>query len=489
MRPVIGFTVRPLAEPVRKELRRLRMEQQLDMSETAAVPGKSVRKWMPPQAPDVATFSFPMVLYLVFLGMEYMRPPNPMGIPLVISIALFFIWLLQPKKIWVPQFYCFVALEAVIAVMGPFAENNYNVFMWARNMGVMLFCIVVPLVHVVNTERRFSVFVGGLTCAMVYLGLYAITHVGHGPGGHVGDENDVSLALNSFIPLAFLSMFLAKTVLQRVLYGFAVGIMVLGVAATMSRGGFLGLVAVLGYCFFLTPNKGKTLALGFVMLLILIPLAPEKYWGEIASIGTEAGNEDPRKGTGALRREYWQTARVMFKANPIFGVGAGNFQWQVGSYQTADQFERLGRSLDGQECHSVYFATLAELGGAGFGLFLAIIWYNVRDLNGMLSRKKPVPSQQKWIGLPAQSARVSAFASDSAIRMKRSQSGAVEGLAVSGSIEQSRLALYAHGLRGGILGFLVSGVFLSAFGYPPFWLLTGLVVSLKMISTPQPASR
>ncbi|MEQ1847687.1 MAG: O-antigen ligase family protein, partial [Nitrospira sp.] len=416
-------------------------------------------------------------------------PPNPMGIPLVISIALVFVWLSQPKKIWAPQFYCFFALEAVIAVMGPFAENNYNVFMWFRNLGVLLICIVIPLVHVVNTERRFSVFIGGITVVMVYLGLYAITHGGRGPGGHVGDENDTSLALNSFIPLVFLSMFLAKTVLQRILYGLAVGIMVLGVAATMSRGGFIGLVAALGYCFFLTPSKAKTLALGFVMVLILIPLAPDKYWDEIASIGTEAGNEDPRKGTGALRREYWQTAREMFKANPIFGVGAGNFQWEVGNYQTPDQFERLGRSLDGQECQSVYFATLAEIGGAGFGLFLAILWYNVRDLGGMITAKQPLTSDHKWIGSFDRLAPVKALSVDSAVRLHQSQSVPVEEPARIGSIEQSRLTLYAHGLRGGILGFLVSGIFLSAFGYPPFWLLTGLVVALKVISAPQPATR
>lgn len=464
------------------------MEQQRDMSETAGVSQKVVRKWMAPQAPDAVTFSFPMVMYLVYLGMEYMRPPNPMGIPLMISIALVVVWLSQPKKIWATQFYCFFALEAVIAVMGPFAENNYNVFMWFRNLGVLLICIVIPLVHVVNTERRFSVFIEGITVVMVYLGLYAITHGGRGPGGHVGDENDTSLALNSFIPLVFLSMFLAKTVLQRVLYGFAVGIMVLGVAATMSRGGFIGLVAALGYCFFLTPSKGKTLALGFVMVLILIPLAPEKYWDEIASIGTEAGNEDPQKGTGALRREYWQTAREMFKANPIFGVGAGNFQWEVGNYQTPDQFERLGRSLDGQECHSVYFATLAELGGAGFGLFLLIIWYNIQDLNGMLQRKKLLTLHQVGKREPVRSARVNPLFANAAPGWPRRLIESVEEPLGNGPIEQSRLTLYAHGLRGGLLGFLVSGVFLSAFGYPPFWLLTGLIIALKVISTSQPGT-
>ncbi|MGC4095545.1 MAG: O-antigen ligase family protein [Nitrospira sp.] len=463
------------------------MAQQIDMSEPTMVSRKPVGKWLPTHAPDVATFSFPMVMYLVYLGMEYMRPPNPLGIPLVISIALLFVWLAKPKKIWVPQFYCFFALEAVIAVMGPFAENNFNVFMWARNMGVMLICIVIPLVHVVNNERRFAVFIGGIAVVMAYLGLYAITHGGRGPGGHVGDENDASLALNSFIPLVFLSMFLAKTILQRVLYGLAFGIMVLGVAATMSRGGFLGLVAALGYCIVLTPNKGRTLTLGFVMLLILIPLMPKEYWAEIASIATEASNEDPRKGTGALRKEYWQTAREMFKDNPVFGVGAGNFRWQVGHYQTPDQFERLGRSLDGQECHSVYFATLAELGASGFGLFLAIIWYNVRDLSGMLNKNPPLASQPKRLGLPAQLAQAKVVSLDSRVRLRRSYSGMIEEVAAP--IEQSRLTLYAHGLRGGLLGFLVSGIFLSAFGYPPFWLLTGLIVALKTISVSPQGSR
>ena len=159
------------------------MKQQLEMSEAAAVPRKRLHKWTTPQAPDAATFSFPMVMYLVYLGMEYMRPPNPLGIPLAISIALFFVWVSRSPKIWAPQFYCFFALLAVIAVMGPFAENNYNVFMWFRNMGVSLICIVIPLVHVVNNERRLSVLVGGFTIVMGYVGLYSITHGGRGPGG------------------------------------------------------------------------------------------------------------------------------------------------------------------------------------------------------------------------------------------------------------------------------------------------------------------
>lgn len=435
------------------------------------------------QAQDAEGITFPLMMYLLYLAMEYMRPANPLGIPLVISIALLMVWLSRTPKIWVPQFYCFFALLAVIGVMGPFAENNYNVFMWFRNMGIELVCISIPLVHVVTNLRKFTIFANGLILVMVYLAVYAITHGGRGPGGHVGDENDVSLALNCAIPFAFLSIFAARTFSQKMMFGVATGLMIFGVVATMSRGGFLGLIAVLGYCFFLTPNKMRTMVMGLILVTIIVPLAPTAYWDEMKSIVVEAENDDPNQGTGALRREYWLAARQMFYANPAFGVGAGNFQWEVGRYQSEDQYKRLGRALDGQECHSVYFATLAELGAAGFGLFMLMIWYNIRDLSGILKLKAFLsPQGKKASPGPLSQVNVLLRGTGEGMRARRSIQG--EGSTPTGLVEYSRLALYAHALRGGLLGFLVSGIFLSAFGYPPFWLLTGLVVALKMISKP-----
>jgi hypothetical protein len=38
---------------------------------------------------------------------------------------------------------------------------------------------------------------------------------------------------------------------------------------------------------------------------------------------------------------------------------------------------------------------------------------------------------------------------------------------------------YAHAIRGGLLGYLVAGIFLSVFAYPHFWIMTALTVALK----------
>lgn len=467
------------------------MAQQIEMPELATVEPKRPSRWgnIPPTA--AATYSFPMVMYLLYLAMEYMRPANPLGIPLVLSVILFMSWLINSKKRWVPQFWCFIGLLGVIGVMVPFAANNFAAFMELRQMGIQFVCISIPLVHIVSNIKRFAVSVNGLIAVMVYVAIYAIVSGGRGPGGHVGDENDTALALNSVVALAFLSMFTAKTMLQRVWFGFACGTMVLGVIVSMSRGGFLGLIAVLGYVLMLTPNKGRTLAIGLVMLLVVLPLAPEKYWDEMASIGTEAANDDPNKGTGALRREYWLVAREMFLANPVFGVGGGNFRWNVGTYQTKEQYDRLGRSLDGQECHSVYFSTLAELGGAGFGLFLLILWYNFKDLEALLhGRNRVIDRQARRSELAGTSLEVCNHRKPRGEGKRKDHRRNFEvswDMASVAKDEQlSRIRMYAHGLRGGFLGFLVTGVFLSAFTYPPFWLLTSYLVALKYIELNAP---
>ena len=44
------------------------------------------------------------------------------------------------------------------------------------------------------------------------------------------------------------------------------------------------------------------------------------------------------------------------------------------------------------------------------------------------------------------------------------------------------LLYYSHAIEAGLIGFLVSGIFLSVFTYPHFWLMTALVVSLKHIA-------
>src|SRR5215510_7835890 len=107
---------------------------------------------------------FPFFLILIYLFMEYGRPANPMGMPMVISIFLLLNWLRLPQKKWPPQIICFFALLAVIAVMGPFAENNAAVFWGFEQMTVLLLCVCVPIMHFVCSMRKVSIFLNFLIC-------------------------------------------------------------------------------------------------------------------------------------------------------------------------------------------------------------------------------------------------------------------------------------------------------------------------------------
>ena len=62
----------------------------------------------------------------------------------------------------------------------------------------------------------------------------------------------------------------------------------------------------------------------------------------------------------------------MWRDHPVFGVGAGNFKWQVGAYQPrAGGGERFGgseyqeRDWSATETHSLYFEVLSEMGILG----------------------------------------------------------------------------------------------------------------------------
>jgi len=393
---------------------------------------------------------FPFLLILIYLFMEYVRPADPMKIPMVISVILFFSWVTLSRKHWSPQVILFVLLLPVIAVMGPVAKNSYSIFWGFQVMAVQLFCIAVPIIHFVSSLRKVSVYVNTVIAIFTYVAIYAMVHGGQGPGGIIGDENDVALAVTMVIPFAFASIFSARTRMHKVLYVGIVGLMVASVISTYSRGGFLGLIPVLFYCFLLLPKKRTGVAIGIVLVAGVLMFAPQSYWDEMATIERDA--VDTEQGTGALRRDYWEIAWRMFLDNPIVGVGLDNFTWNIPEYQSEEQYGRMGRGFAGSAAHSIYFTLLAELGIAGAFIFTALVWYDVQDTGSTIK------AIRGWKG------------------MKTGLVGG--GRTLAGDLGTAEY--YAHAIRASLLGYLVSGVFLSVFTYPHFWLLTALTVALRL---------
>jgi O-antigen ligase len=231
------------------------------------------------------------------------------------------------------------------------------------------------------------------------------------------------------------------------MYLAAVVIMVAGVVATKSRGGFLGLVAVIAYCFIFSPRKKLGLAIGAVLVLVGLMVVPDSYWEEMATISRDAESD---VGTGAHRKKLWGVAIDMFLANPIFGVGLNNFPWNVGNYMSAELLEKEGRSYTGTAAHSVYFTILSETGAAGVLVIASITYFSVRSVRRLLAQTRKMEA--------ATTLRDDA-------RMKILE---MKGI--------------AYGLGGGMIGYGVSGIFLTAFVYPHFWYVVALIVAVATVT-------
>jgi O-antigen ligase len=125
-------------------------------------------------------------------------------------------------------------------------------------------------------------------------------------------------------------------------------------------------------------QKGAFLAAGLIGLVILLALT----WGALVSRFQENSNQLD-KGSG--RGDLWAAALHGYHEHPFTGIGYGAFlassQELLASTPGVNlkhflNFNRLG----GQEVHSAYLGSLAELGPVGLALFVAILVGTMRSL-------------------------------------------------------------------------------------------------------------
>jgi O-antigen ligase len=165
-------------------------------------------------------------------------------------------------------------------------------------------------------------------------------------------------------------------------------------------------------------------------------------------MATIAGEAESDVGTGAHRMRLWGVAMEIFWANPLFGVGLNNYPFTVGDYMPAELLEKEGRSYGGQAAHSLYFTILSETGVVGSVLVGAIAYFSIRDVRTVLRRTR---------------------------KAEKSVDAKSHG-------DLLEIRGMAYGLCGGMVGFGVAGVFLTAFAYPHFWYVVALVVSLVKLT-------
>jgi putative inorganic carbon (HCO3(-)) transporter len=190
-----------------------------------------------------------------------------------------------------------------------------------------------------------------------------------GPGGMLEDNNDFALGMVMCLPFIFYLGGAEKWKLVRLASFAAVGLTVVTVVLTHSRGGFLALSAVF---LFMAWRSGRLfralLGLG-ILLTAFVLFAPESVRERYRTIDdVSSGQQD---GSVQGRLVSWQIALSMVKHNPLLGVGHKNFQ---ANYQTHAAIVFPGVPIVTRVTHNSYLQIWAENGTIAITLFLVILF-------------------------------------------------------------------------------------------------------------------
>lgn len=289
--------------------------------------------------------------------------------------------------------------------------NSKSLFTWTR-IGIMLAGFSVACVAVFNKLNGIGIIEGSRVTISREL------------RSQIGDPNDLSLVL--LFPVSFFAAEVFNrnnSKWSRIFAAIGLGTVVWGIIATQSRGGLLGVMAIMGY-FTMQRIKNPvvlaSLAGAAMMVLMVAAGISDRQSGGAAEEGVDES---------AMGRIYaWQAAINMALANPFTGVGINNFY--VNYFFYSPHWDGKNHAV-----HSTWFQVLGETGFVGLSLFILMVLAIYRSLKRSI---------------------------------KLCQVGSLTNLRVN-----------ADALLAGLLGFAVSGTFLTQAFTWPIYIVLSLTLALE----------
>lgn len=419
----------------------VKLPEKFQFALVAAVPAMLVGAYI---------FLSPFAGVWCFVMMDYLRPYTfisglrPLRLGILTVLVTLVSWVVyqainKGKVYWHTTSTWMVIWLLIIASSVLTALNNFRAYEVLEGM-IVTFIMYFLITNIVKSMELLSRIVWLMLLIHVYYalkGIYNFAFVGFVAGsqvtsGSVGssfmsDENDFAMALNTMIPFAFFLFQRETNLLKRFVLLSALVVFALGVVSSQSRGGWVGLVAVVFFCILKSKQKVISLAVVGVLMLGVVVFAPSSYWAEVSSI------TDTSEATANARIEYWKAAWRMFLDYPLTGVGAGNGPIQMPNYFAGgrDPATQWGRTF-----HGTLPLVIAETGALGMICYLSMIFVSFRILYRISRRFKDSPSSYEWT--------------------------------------------FASSIAGGMIGWLTCSTFLSAAYYPQMWTLHAMTVSLYL---------
>ena len=183
--------------------------------------------------------------------------------------------------------------------------------------------------------------------------------------GIFGNPNDLALNMVTFLPVAIvMAMSRRYPLVQRAAAAVMGALMLATIVFTKSRGGVVGLLAMLAAFVLLARKIRPGFAVALVaVVLAAVPFMPASFWERMTSIFDEEIDRTEFTGSREARRIVMEEGIKTFLAYPLTGVGAGQFK----------NYNPPGRQQRWNETHNALIQVAAETGIVGLLAFAFLI--------------------------------------------------------------------------------------------------------------------
>ena len=388
----------------------------------------------------------PWIGILMWSWIGYMNPhrltwsfayytPFAMMVALATLIGLLFTRERKPLPRTI-EVYLLVALWILFSISTFFAFSPVDAWnQYDKVSKILLVTFVTMLLFQEAEKLKMLLYVIALSIGFYGLkgGIWALGTGGGNqvlgpPDSFIAGNTEIGLAINMVLPiLLLLSRYETRRWMKLGLRAtFFFGIF--GSIFTYSRGAFLGLGLILTLIFVKSRAKFFLIPLAIVVALFGKSLVPEQWLNRMGTIQTY---EQDRSAN--MRLNAWRVSYQLALDNPIIGAGFRPFTPAVYLRYSPDE-----KWNDWQDAHSIYFQVLAEHGFTGLALYLALIASTLISLRRVKRRARGDPSRE----FHYQTAQM---------------------------------------LEVSLLGFLVTGAFLSMSYFDLFFHLVAITVMLKVL--------
>lgn len=334
----------------------------------------------------------------------------------------------RPREVNLSLLLWAIALLSVLQALDP--AKAWETFIFLSK--TIIFFIV--MVNVMSTEWRLRVMMFLALAAGCFMSATALSNYAVAKTGAVearataeisnmfGEPNSLALHMVTMIPLAIALLLSTRNIFKKVVYGVGALLMVTATFATLSRGGFLGLLAAGLVLAWKLGRRHRLAAMGLIAVgvLALVFLTPGGYKARLDSI------LDPSLdvvGSSQGRRALLTRSIGVALTSPFLGVGIGNLRIVL---------------IRDAVSHNAYTQVAAEMGMVAFVLY---VMFMITPYKRLLRIERETREES----------------------------------------QRTRFYCFAVGLQASLIGYMVGSFFLSVAYESYVYLLVGLALCLHRL--------